>query len=44
MNPELERLNMQTTEMIRYLKETADYTRRNLDATKRLTGNLYFAP
>jgi hypothetical protein len=38
---ELEMLNKQSAEMIKYLKETADYTKRNVDATKSLNGDLF---
>lgn len=38
---EMQTLNKQTAEMLRLLRETADYTRRNVDATKALNGNLF---
>lgn len=38
---ELETLNKQTAEVIRYLRETADYTKQNVDATKSLNGDLF---
>lgn len=38
---ELQTLNKQTAEMLRYLKETADYTRRTVDATRSLGGDLF---
>lgn len=41
---QMERLNMQTTDAVRYLKETAEQTRRNVDATKQLGGNLFPTP
>jgi hypothetical protein len=41
LQTELETLNKQTAEVIRYLKETADYSRRNVDATKSLSGDLF---
>jgi hypothetical protein len=41
LQTELETLNKQTTDMIRYLKETAEYSRRNVDATKSLSGDLF---
>lgn len=44
MAMQLERLNTQTGEMIRYLKDTAEQARRNVDATKRLGGNLFPTP
>jgi hypothetical protein len=37
----MERLNIQTSDMVRYLKETAENTRRNVEATKQLSGNLF---
>jgi len=40
---ELQILNRQTTEMIRYLKDTADYARRNVDATNSLSGDFFRA-
>ena len=41
LQTELETLNKQTADMIRYLKETAEYSRRNVDATKSLSGDLF---
>jgi hypothetical protein len=41
MIKQVERLNIQTSEMVRYLKETAENTRRNVEATKQLSGNLF---
>lgn len=41
---QLQRLNTQTAEMVRYLKETAEQTRRNVDATRQLSGNLFPVP
>jgi hypothetical protein len=41
MIKQVERLNIQTSDMIRYLKETAENTRRNVEATKQLSGNLF---
>jgi hypothetical protein len=41
LQSELETLNKQTMEMIRYMKETAEYTRRTHDATKSLSGDLF---
>jgi len=41
LQSELETLNKQTMEMIRYMKETAEYTRRTHDATKSLGGDLF---
>lgn len=38
---EVERLNTQIVAMNRYLKETAENTKRTIDAVKSLTGNLY---
>jgi hypothetical protein len=40
---ELQTLNKQTADMIRYLRETSDYTRKNLDAIRGLNGNLFAA-
>lgn len=44
MAAQLERLNTQTLEMIRYLRETAEQARRNVDATRSLNGNLFPTP
>jgi hypothetical protein len=41
LQSELSTLNKQTADMIRYLKETAEYSKRNVDATKSLSGNLF---
>ncbi len=41
LKQELETLNKQTAEVIRYLRETADYTKQNVDATKSLNGDLF---
>jgi hypothetical protein len=41
LRTELETLNKQTTEMIRYLRETSEYSRRNNDALKSLSGDLF---
>ena len=41
LRTELETLNKQTTEMIRYLRETSEYTRRNNDAIRSLSGDLF---
>ena len=41
LQSELSTLNKQTADMIRYLKETAEYTKRNVDATKSLSGDLF---
>lgn len=38
---ELETLNKQTAEMIVYMRETSEYTKRNLDATRSLNGDLF---
>jgi hypothetical protein len=38
---QLDILNKQTSEMLRYLKETAEYSKRNYSATKDLGGNLF---
>ncbi len=40
----LQTLNSISAEMLRYMKETADYTRRNVDATRSLNGNLFPTP
>jgi hypothetical protein len=37
----LQTLNSVSMEMLKYLKETAEYTRRNVDATTSLNGNLF---
>lgn len=44
MAAQLERLNTQTLEMIRYLRETAEQARRNVEATRSLNGNLFPTP
>jgi hypothetical protein len=41
LQSELARLNKQTEEMLKYLKETAESTRRNVDATNSLSGDLF---
>jgi hypothetical protein len=41
LQTELETLNKQTADMIRYVKETAEYSRRNVDATRSLSGDLF---
>jgi hypothetical protein len=41
VSAQLSLLNASVLEMIKYLKETADHTRRNVDATKGLSGNLF---
>jgi hypothetical protein len=38
---ELQTLNKQTAEMLRYVKETSEYTRNTADATKGLGGDLF---
>jgi tryptophan synthase alpha subunit len=38
---ELQTLNKQTAEALKYIKETAEYTRRTVDATKSLGGDLF---
>lgn len=38
---ELQTLNKQTAEMLRYLKETAESTRKNVEATNNLNGDLF---
>jgi hypothetical protein len=40
---EIQTLNKQTADMIRYLRETSDHTRKNLDAIRGLNGNLFAA-
>jgi hypothetical protein len=37
----IETLNMQVAELIRTNKEIADYSRRNVDATRSLSGDLF---
>lgn len=39
LRDELKMLNMQSAEMIRYLRDTADYSKRNVDATRALSGD-----
>ena len=39
--PYLETLSNTNKEMLKFMKDTAEYTRRNVDATKNLSGNLY---
>jgi hypothetical protein len=41
LQSELSTLNKQTTEVLRYLKETAEYTRKTHDATRSLGGDLF---
>jgi len=41
LRTELQTLNKQTVEMLKYLKETAEYTRRTVDATKSLGGDMF---
>lgn len=41
---QLDILNKQTAEVLRYLKETAEYTKRNYNATRDLSGNLFPSP
>ena len=41
LQTELQTLNKQTMEMLKYLKETSEYTRRNVDATRSLGGDLF---
>lgn len=41
LKSELQMLNKMTGEMLFYLKETADYSRRNVDATKSLSGDMF---
>jgi len=41
LQSELQTLNKQTVEMLRYLRETAEYTRSTADATKQLGGDLF---
>ena len=41
LKTELQTLNKQTADVIMYLKETADFSRRNYDATKSLSGDLF---
>jgi hypothetical protein len=38
---ELQTLNRQVAELLKYNKETAEYARRNVDATTSLSGNLF---
>ena len=41
---QMERLNIQTADVVRYMRETAEQTRRTVDATKQLSGNLFPTP
>jgi hypothetical protein len=41
LRTELETLNKNTIEMLRYMKETAEYARKNVDATNGLSGDLF---
>jgi hypothetical protein len=41
LKTELQTLNKQTADVIMYLKETADFSRRNYDATRSLSGDLF---
>jgi len=38
---ELQRLNKQTEDVLKYLRETADHTKQSVSATKSLSGNLF---
>jgi len=38
---ELQRLNKQTEDVLKYLRETADHTKQGVSATKSLSGNLF---
>ena len=38
---QMQTLNKNIAEMLKYAKETADHTKRNVDATKGLNGNLF---
>jgi vacuolar-type H+-ATPase subunit D/Vma8 len=40
---ELQTLNKQTADMMRYMRDTSEYTRKNLDAIRGLNGNLFAA-
>jgi len=41
---EIQTLNTTMPEVLKYVRETADYTKRTVDATKALNGNLFPAP
>jgi hypothetical protein len=41
LKTELETLNKNTLEVLRYIKETADHTKQGVSATKSLSGNLF---
>lgn len=41
LRAELEMLNKQSAEMIKYMRDTAEYTKRTVDATKSLNGDLF---
>jgi hypothetical protein len=38
---ELKKLNTISTELLRNIRESVEYSRRNLDATRALSGNLF---
>lgn len=44
LQSEIQTLNKTMSEMLKYMKETAEYARRNVDATRSLSGNLFPAP
>lgn len=44
LTKELKQLNTTAAELLRYMRETADFTKRNNDAIKGLGGNLFPAP
>jgi hypothetical protein len=41
LQTELQTLNKQTAEVLRYMKETAEYSRRSNDSIKSLNGDLF---
>ena len=41
LSSEIKQLNTVSAEMLKFIKETADYSRRNYEATKQLSGNLF---
>jgi hypothetical protein len=44
LSTEIKTLNKTMTDLLKYMKETADNTRRNYDATRALDGNLFARP
>ena len=44
LQSEMQTLNKTMSEMLKSMKDTAEYARRNVDATRSLSGNLFPAP